>query len=155
MAGDWSELSPDFEWDGTWRDIYVLNTARTDWERVLDVLQTWSPPPSITLRGVAVPMPTPDALFDGQHKGYQLEVSAGGVRLNCHFFRADQIEFDMDPKEVVGPRELAGLVGFMRTLAASTGKPVLLTPENMPECPILSCLSNGEVSIQGLNDGLP
>jgi hypothetical protein len=45
---NWDAQRHDFEWDGSWRDIYVFGTSTADWENVLDLIrngsyrQSWS-----------------------------------------------------------------------------------------------------------------
>jgi len=56
-----------------------------------------------------------------------------GIGVTCHFFAAEQIEFDLRPEEVTGPERLAAVVSFLSRLATVVGKPALLTMENMPE----------------------
>ena len=52
-----------------------------------------------------------------------------GVLANCHFFTPDEIEFDIDPREVVGQPQLDGVFEFMRSLAQSVGRDAILCPE--------------------------
>ena len=59
-----------------------------------------------------------------------LSVRFCGVLANCHFFTPEEIEFDIDPREVVGQTELDGLFGFMSCLAEAVGQDVILCPEN-------------------------
>ncbi|MEL7407974.1 MAG: hypothetical protein AAFN00_13570, partial [Cyanobacteria bacterium J06558_2] len=33
---NWSQCQKDFEFDGTWRDIYILNTNSDDWNQLLE-----------------------------------------------------------------------------------------------------------------------
>ena len=60
----------------------------------------------------------------------------GMATLNCHFFTEDEVEFDLDPREMK-PELLGTLVDFFRLLGEATTKPVLLTMENMPEAVIM------------------
>jgi len=59
------------------------------------------------------------------------------VQANCHFFTVEEIEFDIDTREVKGQQELNALLEFMRCLAHATDKEAVLTAENMPEIVIL------------------
>ena len=60
----------------------------------------------------------------------------GDAQVNCHFFVEDEIEFDLDPREVTGPNQVEAIVGFMTLLGDVTGKAVTLTMENTPEAVI-------------------
>jgi hypothetical protein len=70
-----------------------------------------------------------------------MSVSAGSVQLNCHFFCANEIEFDLDPREVHGQADLDALLSFMEMIAVATAKPVLMTPENMHDSPFIRVVS--------------
>ena len=59
-------------------------------------------------------------------------------QLKCHFFDDEEIEFDLDPREVKGPTELRDLSDFMRLLADRTGKTATLTHENTKSAIILA-----------------
>jgi hypothetical protein len=69
-----------------------------------------------------------------------LSVNVSGALLNCHFFGCEVIEFDLDPREVTGPAQLEGLSGFMALLTRATGKPAVMTMENIREAVILRFL---------------
>jgi hypothetical protein len=72
-------------------------------------------------------------------------VLSGPARLNrrhqvcvaCHFFAPDEIEFDIQPREVNGPERLSAVAAFLRELASATRMPALLTMENMQTAVIL------------------
>lgn len=127
---DWERVKRDFEWDGAWRDIYVLETSKDDWQRVLDVLRQWTPIPVFKQNGTIAPFPeqAADALADPD--GGLLSIDVAGMLFNCHFFGADEIEFDLDPREVTGPERAEAVGRFMGVLGDATGKPVILTYEN-------------------------
>ncbi len=60
------------------------------------------------------------------------------MHINCHFFGDNEIEFDLDPREVTGPAQIDAVSGFMKLLAQTTGKMAILTYENAKEEIILS-----------------
>jgi hypothetical protein len=66
------------------------------------------------------------------------------VRINCHFFVPDEIELDIDPREVTGPEELAAVLQFVEQLARATGKDAVLTPESSPEIVLLHYRQAGQ-----------
>lgn len=57
----------------------------------------------------------------------------GKQRLNCHFFIKEEVEFDLDPRDVDGPIEAERLGHFLSLLGRATFKEVRLTPENEPQ----------------------
>jgi hypothetical protein len=136
---DWRQAAPHFEPDGALRDIYVFGTDLLDWQRVWDALRTWDPLPDLTI--AAQPATMPDKVQDifnvVQERGARLSVNVSGAVLNCFFFGDDEIEFDLDPNEVAGPAQLEGLARFMSLLGRATGKPVVMTMENVREAVFL------------------
>lgn len=62
----------------------------------------------------------------------------GGILVVFHFFTPEEIECDIDPREVSGQASLDALLGFKRRLGDLTRKPAALTPENVPDEPIIS-----------------
>lgn len=135
---DWKRVAGDFEPDGSLRDIYVRETGRDDWQKVLDALREQWPSLSFTLDGEPAVLPRRvESIFDAQReKAAALCLIVGGAKLICHFFVEDEIEFDLDPREIAGPAQREALVGFMALLGRATGKPVVLTLENAPEAVI-------------------
>lgn len=67
-----------------------------------------------------------------------LRIQVGAILVVFHFFSDDQIECDIDPREITSQSDLDVLVGFMRWLGDAVRKPVLLTPENGREHPIIT-----------------
>ena len=65
-----------------------------------------------------------------------LSIWLGGVQLNCHFFAEREIELDLDPRQITSEESFNALRQFMEPLADALQHPILLTPENLNECPI-------------------
>ena len=61
-----------------------------------------------------------------------LYVPLGHTTLNCHFFTEEEIEFDLDPREM-NASLLDPLLEFLEMLGSTTGKRIILTVENSPE----------------------
>ena len=132
---DWNAVSDDFAFDGSWRDIYVFRTDIADWQRTLDAIQA----NGYTLtyfrdnQPTELPANASRAFPQPGDCDRRLSVSFAGVQVNCHFFTVDEIEFDIDPREVKGQKELDALFRFMRCVAGAVGKETVLTAENCPE----------------------
>ena len=131
----WETVRDEFAFDGSWRDIYVLRTEMADWQKLLDAIRAAGYTLSYFRNDQPVEMPAdasqsfplPDE-FDRR-----LSVWFAGLQANCHFFTTEDIEFDIDPREVQGQQQLDALFGFMRCLADAVGKETVLTAENSPE----------------------
>jgi len=144
----WTEIASEFEWDGTLRDIYVVDTTLDDWQRILDALIEHKPNALAFYleKEEAASIPSAKVIFElSLESSTLLQVTLGNVHLNCHFFCEEQVEFDLDPSELRGEEDLQGVVGFMRILANETGKPVILTHENMQDAVILTIQPPGAV----------
>lgn len=135
---DWHRVAGDFEPDGSLRDIYVPGTSLDDWQRVLDALQERWPLLDYTLDGEAAPLPgRAEDIFDARReRTVKLSFVVADARVFCHFFVEEEIEFDIDPREVTQPEQVDALTDFMATLGRVTAKPVLLTMESSPEAVI-------------------
>jgi hypothetical protein len=131
----WETVRDEFAFDGSWRDIYVFGTTIADWQRMLDAIRSAgyrltyfrADQPSELPTNAEDAFPLPDEC------DRRLSVWFADVLANCHFFTVEEIEFDIDPREVKGQEELSALLGFMRCLAHATDKEVVLTAENMRE----------------------
>jgi hypothetical protein len=131
----WETVRGEFVFDGSWRDIVVFGTDLTDWQRMLDGIRS-AGYEFVYYRAdepTELPAKACDAFPLSGECDRRLSVWFAGVLANCHFFTEEEIEFDIDPREVKGQRELDALFGFMRCMAKSVNKDVVLTAENMPE----------------------
>jgi hypothetical protein len=142
----WTEIASEFAWDGSLRDIYVVGTTLGDWQRILDSLLERD---SIVLvfseNGEKIPIP-PIAKFIFERRGeaaMMLEVTVGNIRVNCHFFCEEQVEFDIDPRDVRDEEDFEVIADFMSILADATGKPAILTHENIADAVILTMQPRG------------
>ena len=63
---------------------------------------------------------------------------AADILVNIHFLSDDEIEFDVDPRELQGQDRLDVLCSFLRIIGSKLNKPVVVTPENTPDRPLLT-----------------
>ena len=136
----WKDVASEFVWDGAWRDIYVVGTTIADWQRVLDLLSDRTPDAlAFYVDGEKLSSaPSAEVIFARrQETSTLLQVTAGDVHLNCHFFCEEEIEFDLDPRELRGEEDLQAVLTFMRSITEGAGKPAILTHENSQEAVIL------------------
>lgn len=135
----WEAVAEDFRADGGLRDIYVLDATLADWQAALDHVRAAYSPIRFTVDGEAAALPVSVAeIFPvAERAALSLMFDVGGVGVACHFFAPDEIEFDIQPREVNGPERLSTVAAFLRELASATRKPALLTMENMQTAVIL------------------
>lgn len=145
LIPDWTEVAPLFEPDGRLRDLYVLDAGPEGWQAVIDGLRTLDPPAIFETDGEPALMPAriEDVFAVWKRASPSLRWNAGNVVVNLHFFRSDDIEFDIDPADVCEPEDWQALGGFMLWLAERAQRPVILTPENKPDDILLFCRGAG------------
>jgi hypothetical protein len=131
----WNTVRDEFAFDGSCRDIYVFGTTIADWQRMLDAIRSAGYRLTYFRADQPIEMPrnAEDAFPLLDERDRRLSVWFADVLANCHFFAVEEIEFDIDPRDVKGQQELNALFGFMRCLALATDKEVVLTAENMRE----------------------
>lgn len=144
----WEDYKVEFEFDGSWRDIYVLNTAVSDWQLLFDFLRSDIYEYSCTTGEEKTILPFfAKEVFEADYEFKPLlKVNVDSVILNCHFFTDEEIEFDIDPREILSERQAEAIFTFMRQIGQTLNKEVVLTPENLQDAPIFKFLpSVGEI----------
>jgi len=143
----WDDLKAEFAWEGSWRDICVTNTSIADWRAALEMIRTAGFRLKFTIDGAESTPPADVLQIFGQPRetSFLLAAFVGGLQLNCYFFAESEIEFDLDPREVVGQAELDAVISFMRKLAGATQKCALMTPENSHEAAFIRVAPSGIV----------
>lgn len=138
----WEDVAAEFEFEGSWRDVWVPDATIPDWLAAAASIRS-SRSISCTIDGApaAFPADPPQWSLPESRKVAQLNI--GGPVLNCHFFAPAEIEFDLDPREFTCQRHLDALLGFMRLLAQACQREVLLTPENLHDVPIVVVGADG------------
>jgi hypothetical protein len=131
----WDAVRDEFAFDGSWRDIYVPGVDMPAWQRMLDGLRAAGYEMAYFREDQPAELPAEakQAFPPPDECDRLLSVRFAGVLANCHFFTPEEIEFDIDPREVKGQEQLDALFGFMRCLAEAAGKEAILTAENCPE----------------------
>lgn len=143
---NYQDCKIEFEFDGSWRDIYVPDTDIQDWQKLIDFVHSGFYPYSCWIGGEEDNLQLrADAIFKAKSELTQfIQVQTGAVVLNCHFFTPDEIEFDLDPREIQSQVELNQVLQFMREIGRITNREVILTPENLKDFPIFKISSGSE-----------
>ena len=145
---DWSEIRPAFEFDGTLRDIYVRATTAEDWQAVWEFLRSAGIVLRYEVGGADAALPDDvKQLLDIEGAPHLLSIELGGMLINCHFYGASEIEFDLDPREVTGAETAEQLFRFMHGLSRATGKDTLLADENHPSNEYLRISPSGRIAL--------
>lgn len=128
---NWQDYKIAFEWDGSWRDIYVLDTNINDWQRLLDFLRESS---YVTiyhgLIGPELPETMQEIIEIQKTSISTMSINIGETIVNCHFFLESEIEFDIDPRDIDNEAKLTEIFNFMQRIGNLLRKEVILTEEN-------------------------
>jgi len=116
--------------------MYVFNMSRDDWEKFLSVASSRNP--TYSFDGEAQSLPSVGRLFAEKGGSHLLAIQVGSASVNCHFFVDSELELDIDPREVRSASQHDQLLEFAEAIASILQKPIVVTPENTPETPLLS-----------------
>ncbi|HEY4383885.1 MAG TPA: hypothetical protein VGN34_05330 [Ktedonobacteraceae bacterium] len=123
--------------DGSLRDIYILGTNEQDWQVLLDFLRLETYPIEFIVGGEQLPLPEriEDIFALTDNYGVNLRIDEAHLALHCHFFTREEIEFDLDPRDFHNEQQVLRLHDFMCKVGRLLNKIVILTPENISDCP--------------------
>lgn len=133
---NWSLYQKEFRaLDGSLRDIYVHDTTIGDWRSAWAWLRAKGYQLNYSVDGQSRDLPEDpqDALSLRKTAATLLSIHVGSIQVNCHFFDVDDLEMDIDPKQVTSDETLDELFGFLLGLAAVLDKRVDLTDEGDPD----------------------
>jgi hypothetical protein len=116
--------------------MYVFNMSIDDWAKFLAVASSRSL--TYSFDGKAQNLPSVERIFAERGGSHLLAIQVGSASVNCHFFVASELELDIDPKEVCIASQHNQLLEFAEAIASALQKPIVVTPENAPESPLLS-----------------
>ncbi len=137
----WSDVAHYFEIDGSLLDAYVFGVSMADWQQVIDVLraQNWSLDYTVDSSSLPLPEQVSDIFAARDQASPTLHIRpTPDILVNTHFFSDGEIEFDFDPRELQGQDRLDVLCSFLRTVGSALNKPIVVTPENSPDRPLLT-----------------
>jgi hypothetical protein len=136
---NWDRIKHDFSCDGSLRDIYVTPANIDDWRSFYCLLLRHSEG-EFLINGSRTAAPkTVDEVFSSRSfNGPLIKVRVGHAWLITHFFSRGEIEMSFNPNDVASESDFAALLQFIRSVGDTLLKPVLITPENLPEHPIVS-----------------
>ena len=135
---NWQQYEPDFQVDGSLRDIYVQDTDMSDWQWFINLLLELRIKTEFR-RGLMIediPNHIKNAFSGQDDETCTLSIFFDHILIRTHFFIESEIELDLDPRDVRSQQDLNNLVVLMDKIAQRLGKPVYLTPENCSESPI-------------------
>ena len=134
----WNDVYQVFELDGSLRDILVRETSITDWEKLLSL--------SLQLGKISYRCDGEDAilsdcaaeLLSNKEHAHCMMADLGGPVANTHFFSCEEIELDIDPREINSQASLDKVLNLCSKLSLVLERDVAITEENHPEEILLS-----------------
>ena len=144
MTNNWEEIKWIFEPDGTLRDIYVENVNIEDWKILIDYLNAnhilkYGPSNDNKIVNKADKDYLIKLLSDetGEMELKTLSIIVENIIINTHFFTIDEIEFDIEPREINSETDYEKLLSFMNEISKILNKPLILTGENQIDFPLI------------------
>jgi hypothetical protein len=135
----WDDVADLLAPDGSLLDIYVVDAVVADWQSVLDLVRTRGWRHAYRVGGTPARLPAEVVDVFAEHPGASTTLGlwpAPGLGVTTHFFTVDEIEFDVDRRDVQGQPRLDALCDFLRAVGTAVGKPVDLTSEDGSQHPL-------------------
>lgn len=138
----WDDVKGFFDPDsmGTLPDVRVPDASVEDWQAVLDLVAEKGWKCRYSEGASVLPVPRAEAVLfrPAQAECPGLRVwPAADVLAIFRFHAADEVDFDVDLRELQGQERLDVFCGFLREIGRRLGKPVLMDPEGDDGHPVL------------------
>ena len=132
-----------YYWDGSWRDIYVHNTTREDWQIWADFVnknyKTSFHIYATEVREEKVDLTKIFEYWSGTQENLSTAtVYIDNIQVNAHFFTDEEIENDITPAEIKSIDDHNKLMNYMTNISKALNKTVVLTPENQADIVLIS-----------------
>ena len=136
----WEELKRGvYQVDGSWRDIYVLNTNRDDWQKWAEyinknhVVSWYAEKYNGSITQASINTSFIKHKWDSEHYIATSRIFLAEIQINCHFFIEARVENDVDPSQINSMDDHNRPMDYMKATSALLGKEVILTEENIEE----------------------
>lgn len=139
MIRNWDDIKWIFEPDGSLRDIYVQDVTISHWEKLIDFLNLNY---ELKFGENEINQINKEYVLrylnsgTGEMESKSLKIDLNGINVHCYFFLPEQIEFDIDPKDINTIKEFENIEMFMISISKTLNNQVTLTGENSPEFPL-------------------
>src|SRR4051812_28241071 len=135
----WDTCKADFGGDGSLRDIYISPATLADWRALYPLLRSFPGVEYLVDGTTQRPPEAVEQVFAVRPSGSPvLRFSVGRACVVFHFFWDEEIECDFYPNDITSQADLDALLAFVRQLGDVTRKRVVITPENVRECPFIT-----------------
>lgn len=138
----WDEVKNFFDPDlmGALPDVHVSGTSIEDWRAIVDLVVESNWRWQYSEGGAVVPMPPLEEVFFRPADAAAVDLRVWPDPSVLTIFRpysAEEIDFDIDLRELQGQHGVDILCGFFSTIGRRLGKRVVMTPEGDYGHPIL------------------
>ena len=145
MINNWDEIKWIFEPDGSLIDIYVQNVKIEDWIILINYLNANHivkyGPLGENKETNKIDLDYLIHLLNDKTGELELKIVSiiiDDIIINLHFFSIDEIEFDIDPKEIYSFDNYNKILDFMNKVSELLNKPLILSGENYSEFPVIN-----------------
>jgi hypothetical protein len=130
----WDDVKCFFDPDlmGPLPDVLVLDTSVEDWQAVLDLIAASGWRCQYSEGETALPVPRAEAVLSRSADAERPELRVwptADVLAIFRFYSVEEIDFDVDLRELQGQERLDVFCGFLRAIGRRLGKPVLMGSE--------------------------
>ncbi|WP_419667372.1 hypothetical protein [Streptomyces sp. 2-1] len=138
----WDDVSCFFDPDlmGALPDVRVPGASVEDWQAVLDLAVERGWKRQYSEGKTVLPVPRAEAVLsrpaDAECPELRVWPTADVLAI-FRFHAADEVDFDIDLRELQGQERLDVFCGFLREIGRQLGKPVLMDPEGDCGHPVL------------------
>ncbi|MGY1433067.1 hypothetical protein [Streptomyces sp. SudanB135_2055] len=138
----WDDVKCFFDLDlmGSLPDVRVPNASVEDWQSVLDLVAEKGWECQYSEGKSVLPVPRAEAVLSRPANAQCPELRVwptADVLAIFRFDADDEVDFDVDLRELQGQARLDVLCGFLREIGRRLGKPVLMDPEGDSGHPVL------------------
>lgn len=139
MKRKWRSVRSVFEPEGSLRDIYIRDVTLVEWAKLIDHLNThycikFGDDKRAQIDKEYVINHLSDDTRSMEHR--LLIIALNNINVHCNYSVINEIEFDIDPKEINSIEDFESIEAFMISVSRTLKKKVILTGEADPEYPI-------------------
>lgn len=138
----WDDVKCFFDPDlmGSLPDVRVPDASVEDWQAVLDLVAEKGWKCQYSEEGTVLPVLRAEAVLSrpagAKCPELRVRLAADGLAI-FRFHTDDEIDFDVDLRELQGQDRLDVFCGFLREIGRRLGKPVLMEPEGDNGHPVI------------------
>ena len=150
MKKNWEDIKWIFEPDGALRDIYVQDVRQSDYRKLINLLNSQYKLKFGGEYSNQIDFDYIQKMWNdetGKIETKSLTINLEGITVKSHFFIPEQIEFDIQPRQIIQLSDFDKVLNFMENISKVVGKQVTLTNENRIEFPLIKIDSKKGIEI--------